>query len=241
MSLNSYNPLDRYRRRGLQRMTGIMTVIGLIILFAVVGFYFGKERALQDKILLSRQVETMTAERTQMEETLTKLRSEVQTANMRLDTLKKNYESAVPAGAARDLISLVTREITEGADPERLAFLIRSGRPPRNCKDPETRRFIVATPTYSGAQSQISVADGAILIKSSGVSARNASGAPEAWYDPAKPVHLEFTVKDGRVEKKSGVMPISHTIVLEGREYRFTAAEGVKSFAKVTFDSCDYP
>ncbi len=241
MSLNYYNPRDRYRQRLWQRMSGFLVVVGVMLCAGMVGYYFGKSRIGQDAIFLKKQVEGYTAERDALQTTITELRTEARTATMRYEELEKTYKAAVPEGPTGDLIALVNKQLAEGTSPERLSFLIRSARPPRNCTDPETQRFIVSTPLYTGTESKANVTQGSILIKASGVSAKNEKGDKEAWYDASKAVNLEFTMKDGRTEKKSGVMPISNSIVAGGREYRFTVTEGARSFAKVTFDSCDYP
>ena len=44
-----------------------------------------------------------------------------------------------------------------------------------------------------------------------------------------------------KTDNKAGIMPLHHSVVSGNREYRFTIEEGARSFAKVTFDSCDYP
>jgi hypothetical protein len=241
MSLNYYNPKDRYRQRHLQRMSGFLVVFGVMLCAGIVGYYFGKERANQDAIFLRKQVAGYTDERNAMQDMITELRTEARTATMRFEELEKTYKTAVPEGPTGDLLALVNKQLAEGMDPQRLAFLIRSARPPRNCTDPETQRFIVSTPLYTGTESKANIAQGGIYIKASGLSAKNEKGDKEAWYDASKAVNLEFITKDGRTEKKAGVMPLSHSIVLGGREYRFTVSEGARSFAKVTFDSCDYP
>jgi len=65
-----------------------------------------------------------------------------------------------------------------------------------------------------------------------------------------QPVDLLFTVtppaidgvaQDVVAKKKRGTLPLYHTAVIGDRQYRFTVSEGAQSFAKVTFDSCDYP
>jgi hypothetical protein len=208
----------------------------------LVGYYFGKERALQESVFLKEREKTLTQENSALQDSITQLRTEARTATLRFEELQKTYQDKVPAGGAADnLMTLINKQLEEGADPERLSFLIRSGRPPRNCTDPETQRFIVSNPAYTGTESNANIGQGAILIKAYGTSARNDKGENEAWYDPSKSISLEFALKDGRTDKKKGVMPLTHSIVLEGREYRFTVTEGARSFAKVTFDSCDYP
>lgn len=241
MGYNTYNPYDRYRQRLFQRMSGIAVVVAVMALSMMVGYFFGKQRAIQEDMFLNTRLKDLAAERDQLQNTVTDLRSEARTATMRYEDLQKTYQAAVPDGPVGEIINLVTKQLKEGMDPQRLAFLIRSARPPRNCTDPDTQRFIVSTPLYNGSSSQADINDGSIIVKGSGASARNDKGDKEAWYDPTKAVTLQFTTKDGQVENKQGVMPISHSIVFGGREYRFTISEGARSFAKVTYDSCDYP
>lgn len=241
MSLSYYNPNERYRRRFAQSMTGFAVAFAFLWAAGLAGYYLGKERGAQERSLLIRQADAVTKERDALQSEATKLKAEMRTAAARLEDMRASYQNVAPEGPAGELVRMVSKLVEEGMDPERLAFLIRANRTPRNCADPVSHRFVVATPAYSGAASEAKIAGGAIIISGSGESAQNENGKPEAWYDPAKAVSLEFRVNDGRVEKKKGIMPISHFVVLEGKEYRFTVNEGARSFAKVTFDSCEYP
>lgn len=206
-----------------------------------IGYFFGKVRWMQENASLRAHEQIAKKELDALQEKIVDLRTEARTATLRYEEFQKNSQSGMQSGPAKDLIGLVNKQLDEGADPERLAYLIRSGRPPRNCTDPASQRFIVSTPVYTGAESQANIDKGAILVKGSGASARNDKGESEAWYDPAKSVSLTFTAKDGKVQTKRGVMPLTHSVVLEGREYRLTVSDSARSFAKVTFDSCDYP
>jgi hypothetical protein len=136
---------------------------------------------------------------------------------------------------------MIRAQIASGMSAERLAFVVRSARAPRNCSEPETKRFIVKTPTYTGPASNASFGEGAIVITGQGLSSRNAIGQAESWFDPSQPVAVEFKSADGEIIKKEGVLPFQHSMVANGKEYRFNLTEGDKSFIKVTFDSCDYP
>ena len=213
----------------------------LVILLFGIGFWFGKQNAGQQEKILAKRVKEMRTEAKEMEDALIAMRSEAQTATMRFEQLQTTYDEQLPEGPVRDLVELLRKQLDEGRDPERLAFLIRSARPPRNCSEIETRRFVVATPTNTGPQSKITVADGAITVSGNGASARNDKGQPEAWFDPARSVSVEFQPLGEKIETKKGVFPIHHSIVVGAREYRFTISDGARSFAKVTFDSCDYP
>lgn len=241
MSIYSYDPYNRYRKRNVQRFAGFAVVLLCMIAAAALGFFLGRQHVFKDEIVMNSQVDALTLEKQELENTVTELKAEALTATTRYEELQKTMAETMPEGPVQDLIMLVHRQIADGMDPERLAFLIRSARPPRNCTEPETQRFVVSTPAYKGPESKASIAEGGIAIKGHGVSARNAKGAPEAWYDPSKAVTLDFVLKDGRAESKKGVMPIHQSLVIGDKEYRFTVTEGARSFAKVTFDRCDYP
>lgn len=241
MLIQSYNPQDRYRRRAADRLAGVLTVLVLVVVSGVLGFWVGGKTAGYQEGVLKKQLAEMTQTQETMQETITELRAEAQTATARYDQIQKIYSETVPEGPMRELVSLLKLQLDEGRDPERLAFLIRSASPPRNCNEPETRRFVLSTPAYKGAESKVVLAEGALVIKGSGFSAMNAGGQPEAWYDPSKPVSIEFVALGGMSEVKSGVMPIHYSVVVAGREYRIAVTEGARSFAKVTYDSCDYP
>lgn len=240
MMINSYNPHNRYRERAHQRFTSMISMVLVIALSACVGFWIGKQYGVEQNISLKDQVESLTKERTVLQKNVTELRAEAQTANTRYEQIKAEYNAVMPEGPMQDLTRLVREQIDQGMAPERLAFVIKSARPPTGCTDPESKRFVVSTPSYTGPDSSASVADGAIVIKANGASATNKDGRAEAWFDPSKSVEVTFTTAEGS-EKKNSVFPIRHSVVTAGREYRFTIEEGAKSFAKVVFDSCAYP
>jgi hypothetical protein len=241
MSIYSYDPYNRYRKRNMQRLAGFAVMLLVMIAAAAFGFFLGRQNVFREELVMHAQVEVLTEEKKVLENTVTELKAEALTATTRYQELQKTVAETMPEGPVQDLIMLVHKQIGDGMDPERLAFLIRSARPPRNCAEPETQRFVVSTPAYKGPESKASIEDGTIVIKGSGVSAKNVKGDPEAWYDAGKAVSLEFLLKDGRSETKKGVMPIHQSLIIGNKEYRFTVAEGARSFAKVTFDSCDYP
>jgi len=241
MSLYSYDPHTRYRQRSMQRMGAFAVMLIVMGAAAMLGFFFGRQQVFKDEIIMRAQIDTLTEEKQQLEIAVTEMKAEAMTATTRYEDLQKTYAETMSEGPVQDLILLVHKLIADGMDPERLAFLLRSARPPRNCAEPETQRFVVSTPAYKGPESKASIAEGLVAITGSGISARNVKGDPEAWYDPSKAVSLVFTLKDGRSETKKGSMPIHQSLIIGNKEYRFTVTEGARSFAKVTFDSCDYP
>lgn len=218
-----------------------MVVMGVLGLAFAMGFWLGNQNSGQQERILKKRVEALLSEQEVLQDTVTESRVEAQTAVTRYDQLQETYKEILPEGPMQELVALVKQQLDEGRSAERLSFLIRSARPPRNCSEPETKRFVVLTPAYDGPGSQISIAGGALVVKASGRSAVDSKGRPEAWYDPSKKIKVEFAGGDGVKKVRSGVMPLRHSIVVGDREYRLNVASGARSFAKVTFDSCDYP
>lgn len=242
MSLSPYNPYQRYKYRAVRRVIRFTLAIIMVVILLGLGFWIGLQSRDQRAVLLEAQIEEIRTQRDQLQKIVTDLGAEAQTATMRLEQLQDIYSETVPEGPVENLVNLVREQIEEGMDPERLAFIIRSARPPHNCTEPETQRFVITTPAYNGPESVAEIGGGEVTIAGQGSSAKSKDGQEgEAWYDPAKRVSLIFKTRDGRIMKKSGVMPLYQSVVAEGREYRFTIEEGARSFAKVTYDSCDYP
>lgn len=241
MNLNYYNPQDRYKQRFMHRMSSGMMFAGLILLCLAFGYWLGFQSARQEDSMKDNKIIDVTAERDQLLNTVTELKAEAITAKTLYEQMEKTYNESLPAGPAKDLMALVRRQLAEGMDPQRMAYLLQAGQPPRNCSDPQTKRFVVRTPAYQGADSQVNIDESTVIVKGQGDSAKNDKGAAEAWFDPSKTVVLTFMDKEGKSEQKSGILPIAHSMILGGREYRMVVEPGARSFAKVTYNSCDYP
>jgi len=240
MSFSNYNPHTRYRDRAAQKTMNFFKFLALIIIVLLCGFWLGKQHGAERLITLKDKVGSLEGERDLLQDNVMELSAKAQTASMRFDQLQEEVNSIIPKGPMQDLVTLVREQLKQGMDPQRLSSAIRSARPPSNCTQPETKRFVVKTPAYKGPVSFAAVAEGAITITGAGKSARNAQKLPEAWYDPAKEVRLTFKHGD-KLESKSGVLPLRYSVVSKNREYRFTIESGARSFAKVIYDSCAYP
>lgn len=242
MTIGRYNPRSRYRERHAKRMNAILMTVAVTVCFGGLGFWMGRQHAVFQIESLKKDAESAQADAKRLQDELIKVRAESQTASSRLDQLQTQFDQELPAeGPTRALVQLVKKQLDEGMSPERLAFVIRSARPPRNCSDPSTKRFMVKTPAYSGPDSAAVIGEGAVNVSGIGASSRNKDGQLEAWFDPTQPVTVNFKTVTGETEKKNGTLPLQHSLIAAGREYRFTLSEGEKSFIKVTYDSCDYP
>lgn len=240
--IGRYNPRSRYRERASRRLNAAMLTIVVAFAFIGLGFWAGRQHAVFQIASFKKEAETATENARMLQDELTKVRAEGQTAASRLQQLQQQYDQELPAeGPIREMVKMLHKHLDDGMSPERLSFVIRSVRPPRNCTDPASKRFMVKTPAYSGPDSSAAIGEGAVSISGIGASSRNKEGQLEAWFDPTQPVTVKFRISTGETEKKTGTLPIQHSLIAAGREYRFTLSEGEKSFIKVTFDSCDYP
>lgn len=242
MSIGRYNPHSRYKQRAANRVNRIVMTLLMLAALMGFGFWMGRQHAVFQIESLKKDAENARADADKMQDELIKVRAESQTANSRFQQLQTQYEQDLPAeGPTRELVQMLRKQLEDGMSPDRLALLIRSARPPRNCSDPSTKRFMVKTPAYTGPDSAAAIGEGAVTVSGIGASSRNNDGQQEAWYDPSQPVTVTFKIAGAELEKKTGTLPLQHSLIAAGREYRFTLSEGEKSFIKVTFDSCDYP
>ena len=240
MVLHKYNPSSRYRARRAQSVASFLRTVAVLLVAVLIGFWFGKQYAAQSNIKLKDELLGLTQERDLLRQTVTEVTAENQTINIRFEQLKKEIDQEFPEGPMRDLVSLLRGQLENGMKPERLSFAIRAARPPTGCKELQTKSFFVTTPEYKGENNTITIAGDLITIKGKGVSAYNDKNQSEAWYDSTKKVAITFEYNN-KLETKKGVLPLQHSVVIDGREYRMTIESGAKSYAKVLFDSCAYP
>jgi|GEM_PF-475796 len=244
-----YDPSDRYRQRKKHKTMSLLGQVMVVVLSVLFGYWLGGQGEVGEVANWKARSQLLEQEREQLQDALTTLKSSEQTATMKYKQLQDSTQEILGNPALQEIVALARDQLEKGMDAERLAYIVRAGKPPANCTDATIDRFVVSTPNYDGEASALSIADGAILISGEG---RAASGKGdggdegEAWYDPKMPVRAKFNVKhpDADVHKetqKRRALPLYHTIILGDRQYRFTLSEGAKSFVKVTYDSCDYP
>jgi cell division protein FtsB len=162
-------------------------------------------------------------------------------AEAALARMQQRYAAEIPSGAAATLLAQVRAQLSAGIEPERLAFLIEAAGLGEACEDePVTKRFMPRTPISTGPRSYVRFGD-RITITGEGEPARNEAGLAEAWFDPAKPIRLEFRTMDGATTTIEGIVPFTHQIVVDGKEYRFSAVSAEPRFVEVTAQACALP
>lgn len=240
MSLILRDQYSRTRRRHIESTFRTVVIVAMVIGMAIVAFHYGQEKAERDVATLKSQLLDLNKQIAVKDETITELQAQTQTAIAEYSQMQQDFEQATPQGDIVPLMDLIQKQLDKGMKAERLAFIIRSAQPPRNCTNPETKRFVVSTPLYQGPDSSVGFANNVITITANGDSGKNDQGQPEAWFDTGKPVTVSLTELGGETKTETGLLPLHHTMVSGHREYRFTFSEGPQSFMIVTADSCDY-
>jgi hypothetical protein len=158
-----------------------------------------------------------------------------------LDRLRRRYAKDVPDGRLAALVDRLEAQLAAGVDAERLTFLIEAAGQEVACAtDPETKRFAPRTPITEGPISFVRIAE-RVTITGRGESARTEDGLTEAWFDPGRPIRLDFQTLDGAVTTIEGIVPIQHRMIVDGAEYRFSVVNGERSFVEVTAQICELP
>ena len=241
MSFSMHDSGGRYQRRKAERRRNILWSFIIVGSLSGLAYWWGAESVLSKEAACKKQAVKLQEEREGLEQMITSMRSEVQSTQVRYKQLEAKYKQEVPTGVFKQLTNLVKKQLDAGIKAERLFFVVEAARPPRNCSDSVTKRFVMNTPVYKGPHGSVAFGKGTITVTGEGVSAVNTNGSPEAWYDSGKPVSISFVQIGGKETVKNGLLPIQHSMVVGNREHRFTVAVGARSFISVTSDSCDYP
>lgn len=232
---------DRKRRRS--RVFRWVLVLGALSALGAVTYTSGSELAEREVRRLERDMAALTQQIDALKAQNAKLAGDNGAAILRLQDLQRRYDAEVPAGPALELLAAVNARLKEGVSPERIRFMLDAASQRQSCDGkPQTKRFIVQTQITSGANASVGFANSAITVTAQGESAVSQSGAPEAWFDPAKPVTLSFAALGGEKVQVSGTLPVHRSVVYNGDEYRFTATQAeTRGFVTVTADRCALP
>ena len=236
----------RRRRAAVARWAGALVVVaGLVALAFMTGSSISEQRV--------ARLETHIAELRTEGEALRRTAAARETARVsiaaardeavrRLRALQARYDRDAPQGALRELHRRTVGLIDSGVPHERITALLSHAEARPQCADgPVTRRFVLPVSATRGANNAVGFADRTITVTGRGAPARSEDGGPQAWFDPAEPVTLHFTLVGGRQGRISGRLPLHHSLVSEGREHRFTARPGPRSFVLVTWVGCELP
>ena len=221
---------------------GKLAFFALILLgTGLFAYQMGIEQLKGRDVALREEVASLSGQKAELELLAGQMQHAARAAEGRVQELEARLARQVPTGELASLTTLVRKRLADGLAPQRLAFVIENAQNPRNCQPAETKRFVVTTPLVKSGSRSASFAGGAITVTGEGESARNAQGAPEAWFDPTEPVSVRISAHGGVEEVASGLLPLHHSVVIEQTEHRFTIAAGPRSFVEVTADRCPFP
>ncbi len=219
--------------RKLFKFTTLVAALGASGFY---GYQVGQRLADEDLAAARGEIERLSVSESGHQETVARLQSELDEHKKRADELAVRYAEVAPSEEMRELIAGLRAKLGGGLDARRLAFVIANAEPPTRCGGESTKRFMVKTAKFDGAATWVRFAD-LITVTAEGVG--GADGAEQA-FDPEKPVTVHFTAIGGKNSQVSGKLPLQHSMVVKGGEYRFTIAPGAKGFIEVTGDRCDY-
>lgn len=240
-------PLGRPRRR---RRSGRPILILLLSAAAVgvvaAGLWYGYQVLSSD---LHARIATLEGEVTSLrgdlkhtERARASLEVDLRDAQARLRYTEARYERDVPTGEAKRLLDLVRDGLAHGAEPDRLAYLIRAGARPMHCDEaPATRLLDVAHPGKRQPAGSLDVADGRVILWAEGETATDERNRPEDWFDPLRPVRLRFEQRGADPSIVEGTLPLSHKIVVGESEYHFAIAAGRRGYMEIGVVRCAFP
>jgi hypothetical protein len=233
----------RRRRKTLWRLVRWTITLAVLVLFVGLAYQVGLS---QNQSEVERQQADIDDFLLQINALSRRVAGESQAARDaqgRIGQLEARYARDVPRGELRALIDLIKSRLDEGLPAERLEFVISQTTEATSCTArTETKRFLMHTSISTGAVSSVSFGGNRITVTGQGATTRNEQGQPQAWFDPGQSVQIRFMQLDGEVENADGMLPLSHSMVVDGREYRFTITNGEQQgFVDITGQNCDWP
>ncbi len=233
MKLGSSRLRDKQRRR--RRVLGALLKIvifgGIVLAIAAYAWKTGSEVMRHEAATLKEQNLAIDAELAKSREALTAAHTE-----------EAVLRSKLPTASEQTILEAARIKLTAGVSANRITEVVSAVTAERKCDNaPTSKRFRVRTPIASNEANSATFADNTMTVSAEGVSAKNESGSPEAWFDVKKPISVTFMHLSGAASRTDGVLPISHAVAVGKSEYRFQIQEGPRSLITVTMDRCDYP
>lgn len=231
MSLGLVHKKERQKRQN-RRIWGLIKFIFLITIFGGVGYYAyeaGVSVAKDEALRWKAQHDTQIAENE-------KLKIELGKDKATVDQLSQ----LLPNEEIRRLLATVTERANSGVAISRMETFIRGISKDAQCSsDIDSKRFVILTSVSTEESSTASFYRGLITLAGRGAPTINEQGNPEAWFDINKDVDIEFILPGGDKQSVSGNLPLYHSVITGGSEYRFSITAGRLSFADASVQKCE--
>lgn len=230
MSLGLVHRKEIQKRRK-RRLWGFLRFIIILSLFGGIGYYaheIGISVAQEEVLLWKSRHDNQAAENE-------RLKIELGQDKAALDQLNQ----LLPNEEIRSLIAVVTAKANAGVDITRMETIISGISQGAQCSDEtDSKRFIVLTPVSIEQSSTASYYQGLITLSGRGSATLNEDGNPEAWFDTTKEITIDFMLPGGEKQEVSGTLPLYHSVITSGSEYRFSITAGRTSFVDASVQKC---
>ncbi|MGO1120396.1 hypothetical protein ACTL6U_16945 [Rhodovibrionaceae bacterium A322] len=243
MALGLHETQTRRRRQARWAIIKNVLFLGSFAVVAWLAYETGHQLNLADTESLQDQVVEYRKSLDKLEVENSRLAGEITAIREQTEEWERRYERDVPKGVRADLLALMENKLNDGLPLDRLKFVITTVSAQRNCsEETTTKRFLIRTPLYKGANNVVDFDQGSISVSGRGVSSRNAQGNPEAWYDPKEAVTLQIAQIGGESSEVEGILPLHFSLVRGDKEHRFAArADERRGFLIITENTCAYP
>lgn len=235
------DPRRRRRRQILWRLARLLLAVMVVLGVGSYAYEVGVSATQARTEKLEADLDRFQNANLDLRDQLSVIRRRSSETEQALEELRQRYAAEVPSGELAALLAEVGAQLGAGVEPERLAFMIGAAALDEVCDgEPEVKRFMPRTPISTGPVSYVRFAD-RITVTGAGQSARNQENLAEAWYDPAAPIRIEFQTLDGAISSIQGALPLTHKMVVDGKEYRFSVVASEPRFVEVAAQACALP
>jgi hypothetical protein len=243
--LTTFGETRRSRRRqallGTARLVGVALAIGG---GALASYQIGRSQSRIEVARFESDLSALQELNRLLSERAASAEQRAEAAITRAARLQRSYDADVPQGPTKDLLDLLQQRLKDGVPAARLEFLLREARVERKCDPPsETKRLLVHTSVTPTTAATAGFAKNQITVTVEGTPQRKPDGRTDPIFDPQQPVTLHFLRIGRDVAKTEGRLPLSHSLVLGDREFRFTAKAVDKPAGQVELIAqvCDFP
>lgn len=241
--LTTFGETRRSRRR--QALLGTARLVGVALAIAggaLASYQIGRSQSGIERARFESDLSALQELNRLLSERAASAEQRAEAAITRAARLQRSYDADVPQGQTRELLDLVQQRLKDGVPAARLEFLLREARVERKCDPPsETKRLLVHTSVTPTPAATAGFAKNQITVTVEGAPQRKPDGRTDPIFDPQQPVTLHLLRIGRDVAKAEGRLPLSHSLVLGDREFRFTVKAADKGQAELIAQVCDFP